>query len=208
MQDISTKINRCLPFEAYFALAKIGAIQEQMMDMLSEVEQEEYQDLTNERRQQEYVTARLTLKKLARSFNLENISIHKDDFGQPYGYDNGNKYFVSIAHSDEEVFCGFSKAEAIGVDLEPVNRHVPQKLIDRMMHSGEESLFSEVALIRLWTIKEAYIKLLGKGLRINMNEVKLSVDGDQFTAEINNDKTAKICSFQLEQNWLAVAYYQ
>jgi phosphopantetheinyl transferase len=65
-----------------------------------------------------------------------------------------------------------------------------------------------VALIRLWTIKEAYIKLLGKGLRINMNEVKLSVDGDQFTAEINNDKTAKICSFQLEQNWLAVAYYQ
>lgn len=208
MQDISNKINRWLPFEAHFALAKIGVNQEQMLDMLGEAEQKEYQDLTNERRQQEYVTARLTLKKMARSFDVENILILKDELGQPYGYDNGKKYFVSIAHSDEVVFCGFSKEEAIGVDLEPVDRNVPQKLVRRMMHAGEESLFSEMALIRLWTIKEAYIKLLGKGLRINMNQVQIKADGGQFTAEINNDKTAKICSFQLENNWLAVSYYQ
>jgi 4'-phosphopantetheinyl transferase len=210
MQPISSQITAQLPFEGQFYLDQLYSLSQGILNQLNETDKKELDSFTNVLRQQEYVTSRLLLKEMAKQMgiNVAAFAVQKDELGRPYGRTNDKQFCVSIAHTDEMVFCGLTRDTSIGVDLEPVDRKVPEKLKQRILHPGEEVLFSRLETIRIWTIKEAYIKLRGKGLRLNMNKVHLEQDGDHFFVEINNDKRAKICSFQAHSNWLAIAYYQ
>lgn len=210
MQEISSQIKKKLPFEGYFALSDIQTLSPEILDQLSDEEKQEVETFTNLKRQREYVTSRLLLRDMVTNLDVDPQSffIHKDELGQPHGRAKDKQFWVSIAHTDELVFCGITQQKAIGVDLEPANRSVPDKLRPRIMHPDEEQLFSEIETIRLWTIKEAYIKLRGQGLRLNMNQVHIQQEGDNFFVELNNDKRAKICSFRSQDHWLAIAFYQ
>jgi len=207
MQDISTDINRRLPFTGAYALAEITDLFTDILEDLDQQEKQELEAITNLHRQKEYATSRHVLKVLARSIGIEGLEILKDDLGQPFGQVGEQKYFVSIAHTNQIVFCGISTEAPIGIDLEPISREVPEKLKRRILHPDEVALFDNMDTIRLWTIKEAYIKLRGQGLRLNMNQVQVKQEGGELFTEINNDKRAKICSFHTENNWLAVAYF-
>lgn len=207
MQNISNEINSRLPFEGAYALTEITELSKHILEELDKAETHELEEITNLRRQREYATSRHTLKKLARSIDIEALEILKDNLGKPYGQAGGQSYYVSIAHTDNTIFCGISSESAIGLDLEPVGRQVPEKLKRRILHPDEAELFANMEAIRLWTIKEAYIKLRGQGLRLNMNQVRIEQEADEYIVELNNDKRAKICSFQTDKNWLAVAYF-
>lgn len=209
MHAISSEITNQLPFRGQFAITRIHSLSAETLQKLSDSEKQELEMFTSVKRRKEYVTSRILLKEIAQKMKIEadSLSILKDDLGQPYGMHNGKRFNISIAHTDEQVFCGISKEVPIGVDMEPKDREVPSRLKPRICHPEEEQLISNVKPIRLWTVKEAYIKLRGQGLRMNMNEVCLQQKKGGFFVEINNDKTAKICSFQTKGNWLAIAYY-
>jgi phosphopantetheinyl transferase len=207
MKNISKQINSLLPFEGAYALAKITDITPETLKVLDKSDREEFAEITNRDRQREYATSRHTLIKLSRTLGVSKLSIDKDELGQPYGLAGEEKYYISVAHTNRTVFCGITTANAIGLDLEPLDREVPHRLRSRILHPDEESAIRELELIRLWTIKEAYIKLRGQGLRLNMNEVEILEKDGAYWTELNNDKRAKICSFQSENNWLAVAHY-
>jgi phosphopantetheinyl transferase len=151
----------------------------------------------------------MALKELSPQLGAgPGFEILKDELGRPFGKTDSQKFFVSIAHTDDFVLCGLCRDYPIGVDLEPIDRTVPPKLKQRITHPKETDIAGDIPLIRLWTIKEAYIKLRGQGLRMNMNEVHIKRETEQIFAKINNDKRAKICSFRLKNNWVAIAYYQ
>ncbi|HEX6982205.1 MAG TPA: 4'-phosphopantetheinyl transferase superfamily protein [Balneolaceae bacterium] len=209
MHQAITRINNRLPISGQFAVSPILELSDELFNLLNSDEQEELSSFKNHRRKKEFVTARLMLKKMSRKMGMkeDDFIILKDEWGCPHGKYGAVNYYVSIAHTQKNVFCGITQNTAIGVDLEPVNRTVAGKLRERILHPDEIQSFRETDTIRLWTIKEAVIKLEGRGLRMNMNEVQVQCDKNQFFVEINNDKTAKICSFQAENNWLAVAFY-
>jgi phosphopantetheinyl transferase len=208
MSNPFSAIQELLPFEAVFSLSEIGSVYSEAINKLSTEEKRELETCKSLKRQREFVTSRIILKELAgRAGDEHKFEVLKDDLGQPYGKTDTKKFFISIAHTDDFVLCGLSPNSPIGVDLEPADRTVPAKLKQRIAHPKESNVVSDIPLIRLWTIKEAYIKLRGQGLRMNMNEVQIKRESDQIFAKINNDKRAKICSFRMENNWLAVAYY-
>lgn len=209
MLDTFRKINNPVPVEAQFAIAEIHELSADALALLNKEEKKELESFTNLKRQQEYLTSRLVLKELAKELDLDNeqFVILKDELGCPYGTDHNNSYYVSIAHSKKDVFCGIASFKSIGVDLEPLGRQVSPRLMQRIMHPGDADLLAEMEPIRLWTIKESLIKLEGQGLRLNMNEVHVRNNKNGFFVEINNDKTAKICSFKADENWLAIAFY-
>lgn len=207
MKDITSKINEQLPFRGQFILSGIADLSPDVLDQLNSKEKGELEKVANLRRQREYVTSRILLKKMGEHFGANDISVHKDELGQPFGVAESQEFFVSIAHTNQMVFCGMSEHEAIGLDLEPIDRPVPEKLKQRIMHPDESQLFADAPAIRIWTIKEAFVKLRGQGLRLNMNQVRVKQEGADFFVELNNDKRAKICSFQMDRNWLAVAYF-
>lgn len=203
-----TKIKDILPFTGDFSFVEISSDLDRAADLLGNEEKQEFDNCTSLKRKQEFLSSRITLKRMAGQLGADSsFEVLKDELGQPYGKTKFKTYYVSIAHTDKHVFCGLTESNAIGIDLEPVEREVPLKLKHRITHPKETVLADTISTIRLWTIKEAYIKLRGKGLRLNMDEVQISQENDRIFTEINDDKRAKICSFQFQNNWLSIAFY-
>jgi phosphopantetheinyl transferase len=209
MNDVLQEIHSSIPFRVTFQVSEIKPVSDSDLKQLYLYEKNELKEIANKKRRREYVTSRIVLKKMAREWGIEGeFKILKNDLGRPYGRTANKNYYVSIAHTNHKVFCGLAEDHELGVDMEPVERAVPERLMDRIMHPNEEKMLSDVKPIQLWTIKEALVKLEGQGLRRNMNEIQVYDKKNQFFAELNNDKRAKICSFNTESNWLAVAFYQ
>ncbi|MCW9706407.1 4'-phosphopantetheinyl transferase family protein [Fodinibius salsisoli] len=198
-----------LPFAGNFALKRILALSPKIVAELNEKESSELATFTNDERRREFVTSRLLLKQLADEWDLDtaNFVVAKNELGNPFAEVGDDRYEISIAHTKEEVFCGLTRTEPIGVDLEPMNRDVSGRLRTRILHPTEKEEELEVSTIQLWTIKEAYIKLRGEGLRLNMNDVYVQSQQDHFLVKLDDDKKAKICSFSYQDNWLSIAFY-
>lgn len=209
MNDILTELKYPLPFKSIFAIQQIEPLTPTLLNQLSKQELLELESFQNEKRKREFASSRLLLKQLAEEWKLpcKEFIVYKNELGNPFAETASAQFEVSIAHTDRVVFGGLSSGKAIGVDAEPLDRNVSDRVRARMMHPVEQQHGLDIPTIRLWTIKEAYIKLRGQGLRLNMNDVCVQQDGEEFTIKSENDKTAKICSFPYRGHWLAIAFY-
>ena len=86
--------------------------------------------------------------------------------GKPY-FAQGAVHF-SISHTKKHAFCCISD-QNIGIDAEEMDRRVSPALAETVLSQSEKARYDaaqdkNAALLRLWVLKEAYAKLLGKGL--------------------------------------------
>jgi len=86
--------------------------------------------------------------------------------GKPY-IPNSNKYF-NLSHSGNYSVLAVSDKD-VGVDIEKIDeKHL--KVADKIFDKEEISWMNEDPLYRfhhLWTLKESYLKLIGKGLTVS-----------------------------------------
>jgi 4'-phosphopantetheinyl transferase len=90
--------------------------------------------------------------------------------GKPYVNPNRRPWF-NIAHSETLVVCAVSQECELGIDVEPIARLVPPEIAEEYFPEAErrwiDSLPSSdrgIGRLRLWTLKEAFIKATGRGL--------------------------------------------
>ena len=107
------------------------------------------------------------------------------DLGKPYL--SGGPYF-SISHCQTALLVAVSP-QPVGVDIESI-RQPSSALIERVMSKTEQDLIAQSgepmrAFIRLWTVKEAVLKLRGTGIVDNMQGV-LNGSEQCFTDEQND----------------------
>lgn len=111
--------------------------------------------------------------------------ILSSDNGKPYYTKNPECYF-NISHCSRGVAVAFAKV-AVGVDIEAI-RPVQSSLARRVLTKREWNYVFEEGkevpkkmtlneeeqrrFIRLWTLKESYVKMTGEGLRFPLNEVE------------------------------------
>ena len=179
--------------------------------ILSAQETAEWNAFDNEKRRQEYVATRGLITKMVRHLGLDTEAFitQKDEYGKPFGTYKGKEFHISIAHTDHHVLCAVSPNLPVGIDLEPCNRNADDRLRKRILHDHEKTVLNDMPTIRIWTIKEALVKLEGRGMRTNLNECIVESKEEQLlTARFNNDKRAKICSFKYLNHWLAIAWNQ
>ena len=179
------------------------------MNFLSPVQYDEFNAFKSESRQREYVATRGLIKQMVETMDLnsEKFELQKNELGKPWGLYNDNEYRLSIAHTAGHVLCAISPERELGVDLEPTSREVPDQLRSRIINAQESSLLNDEPDIRIWTIKEAIVKLQGKGMRTNLIECTITAkNGRIFSATFDDDKKARICSFEHKNNWLAIAW--
>lgn len=98
--------------------------------------------------------------------------------GKPY-FAEGSLHF-SISHTKKHVFCVLSD-KPVGMDAEEKDRDINLKLADKILSETEKCRFRESAdrrdaLLRLWVLKEAAVKLTGEGLRGYPNNTDFSPD--------------------------------
>lgn len=179
-------------------------------EILTPEELDEYRAFNNELRRSEYVSTRLLIKKLGNHAGLDSgiIKTRKDALGKPFCRYRGDHLYMSIAHSGDKVICALSEHLDIGIDIEPAEREVNPRLRERILNPAEVKELGDVEAIRLWTIKEAAVKLYGGGLRMNLNKLNVNRDNEGgFLARFNDEKTVRICSFQYKGYWISVALY-
>ena len=145
----------------------------QAISQLGEAEINQFKALGKPKRQIEFLTGRLLLKELAKAQGLGAITIsNHPDTGAPEAHTpEGTAIEVSLAHTKGMIMAGMSPERALGVDLEPAEREVHPRLTRRMLHPDEQQELASVEPIRIWTLKEATVKLMKTGLRKNLNEV-------------------------------------
>ncbi|MEG8281321.1 4'-phosphopantetheinyl transferase superfamily protein [Streptomyces sp. AHA2] len=104
--------------------------------------------------------------------------------GRPYlrGLDQVD---ISLTHTDDLIAVAVSRNGRIGVDAEPADRPMSFDLIHGHVctpaeHTELHPLPEQqraAALLRLWTLKEAYTKAIGQGLRLSFTEFGFGTDG-------------------------------
>ena len=109
---------------------------------------------------------------------------------------NDEPFHFNIGHSGGHVLLGFSAVGELGVDLEFLrlreNRMVP--LISRICSENEKEWVKvlpaakrEIALSRLWTAKEAYLKSIGTGFQVSPEQIEIHPSvlyGDSYSGKV------------------------
>lgn len=108
--------------------------------------------------------------------------------GRP-GVRGWDELALSLAHTDELLVVGVSRTGPIGVDVERADRPIPFDPMGAEVCTPAEAerlaaLPAErqrAELLRLWTLKEAYTKALGYGLRHSFSRVGFEEEADGRT---------------------------
>ena len=102
--------------------------------------------------------------------------------GKPFLKDHPNIHF-NLSHTEGIAVCVVADVP-VGVDVERI-RPIDRQVVDMVMSDDEQAEISlaedsDTAFYRLWTRKEAYLKLTGEGLRDDMRNVLADTEGCLF----------------------------
>jgi phosphopantetheinyl transferase len=139
------------------------------------------------------------------SIDFSQSTMHKYESGKPYLLVNNRYNGMSVSHTGSTYFFGVNVEGEIGVDIESSKRTTHHKLRDRILHHCE-NWDSDVETIQIWTIKEAILKLIGTGLRTNMNKIcvkRLSPINFHATHDMIS---ISVVSLKINGYWISIAW--
>lgn len=120
-----------------------------------------------------------------------NIEIVRNAYGKPFLKDHDNLHF-NVSHSGHWIVCAVSH-EPVGIDVEKIEA-IDMDIAKRYFHKTEfNSLLScdpSVRLSRffdLWTLKESYIKAVGKGLHLPLDSFALALQDGEWDPIVGED---------------------
>ena len=137
------------------------------------------------------------------NINYNNVEYYINDYGKPY-LKNINLFF-NISHSFDYVISIISNNE-IGIDIEKI-RKTPLNIINQFATEKEKeyilstSTNIEERIFKIYTLKEAYFKMLGTNLN-HILEVEFIIDNDKVYC---SDNTVKM-GFINDINGYIIAY--
>lgn len=156
-----------------------------------------------------YTLLNIALKD--QKLNIEDLSIQTDDNGKLF-IENSNLN-INLSHSGTKAICAISN-KVIGCDIERVEDKNNDliKIAQRYFSEDEKRIITEQNsndfFFSLWTLKESFIKAIGLGLKLPLNDFSVDFstkpisyiqtfdNNKYFGYEINLDKDYKcaICS--------------
>ncbi|MCZ7414662.1 MULTISPECIES: 4'-phosphopantetheinyl transferase family protein [unclassified Streptomyces] len=153
-----------------------GRLSEGELTRLLGSEAGRYERFGNPEARRRFAASRVLLKRVAATVldaDPGQLELARNPNGRPYIRGCG-QLEMSLSHTGEVMVVGLSRRGAIGVDVEPASRSVYGRgLEDDVCTQHERDALEwlpeedrNAAFIRLWTLKEAYSKALGHGLRL------------------------------------------
>ncbi len=133
--------------------------------------------------------AGLLLRFALREHGITKSEILTDENGKPYT----EGLFFNLSHSCDYAVCSVS-TKPVGCDVERISdRHL--RVAERYFCESERDyIFSFSAqkqaeeFFRLWTVKEAYMKLTGEGMRLALHSFSVDV-GEEISIYRDGKKT-------------------
>lgn len=160
---------------------------------------------------------RILADVLKRDYQIERCpEILRDDMGKPY-LENYPLHF-NVSHSGDYLAIAVSE-NSVGVDIQEP-KYIKDGMFRKVVQPEEEGLIGEKKerdFLRLWTLKESFVKAEGKGLRISLkdyfflkeNNAYFVTYGGQrmpwtFTIEetLVEDYFISVCGLEKEVSWI------
>ncbi len=153
---------------------------------------------TREINQQEHQLGRKLLREGLSSFF--GLCLDEEELAHNLSFSENGKPFMAahpeihfnISHCDGLVVCAFD-AQDVGIDAE-FPGYFPEILISRIMTGSEKSILEEATaggksraewFFRIWTLKEAYVKMTGTGVDTDLKSFSFSFEpGDGSDAPV------------------------
>lgn len=177
--------------------------------VLTSQEQEEFDAFVNPNRKSEYLIGRALFRFLVKEsgLNPEQVELLKEEKGKPYAKLDDEIIYVSFSHSQKLVMCAVSRKYDIGIDVESEERHIKDGVVKRILNEDEWKVIGYENLLKLWTIKEAAVKCSGLGLQTKLKNLSIrKKNNNRFLIRFNNDVSAEICSFNVLNHQISLAY--
>lgn len=110
------------------------------------------------------------------------LAFVQNEFGKPRLAGHPSLHF-SLSHSGDQAVLAVSEQREIGIDIERVRPLDHLDLARRYFHPNEVSAIESVrppdeqllAFFRIWTLKEAVVKAIGRGLSIPLDTFDVSI---------------------------------
>lgn len=138
----------------------------------------------NEDAQRTLIADILARQMICNKINLppHKIEFSYNDYGKPYLKANSTVHF-NVTHSENWVVCAIDD-KPLGIDIEhvkPIDSHIAENFFSDEENRALDFTDDDKKLeyfYDTWTLKESYVKALGKGLSIPLNSfVILKYDG-------------------------------
>lgn len=140
--------------------------------------------------------AELILKEGLKYFNINEFEYTFNEYGKPYLKDS--KIYFNISHSKDYVVCIISDDE-VGIDIEYKKDIDYSKIIKKFKIEEQNKIHNIDDFYSIWTKKEAYIKMKGKGLSIELDSFETDdikeiniLDDYKISVCFKNNKTDDI----------------
>ncbi len=132
----------------------------------------------------------------------------KNEYGKPFvtNLADDNALYFNLSHTKGMVVCAVAKHEAVGVDVESIDRDLDcLRLAESVFAPAEIRALQacDVAkraelFYRFWTLKESYIKAVGMGLSHPL---------DNFWFDVSDDQNITL-NFRADANKRSGGFYQ
>ncbi|MBQ9610760.1 MAG: 4'-phosphopantetheinyl transferase superfamily protein [Lachnospiraceae bacterium] len=131
--------------------------------------------------------------------NGQNIVIEKGEYGKPYIV-RKKEFKFNISHSGDYAVIAYSTDEevsSLGIDIERVRSKDSDMMVAHRFFTKDEIEYisnglecsdEDVRFYKIWTMKEAYIKMTGKGLSTRLDSFSVYPDELKISGVFSSDK--------------------
>ena len=135
----------------------------------------------------------------------KSLNFSTNEHGKPFLVGLPDIHF-NLSHSHGVAVCALCRGAAVGVDVEDVRRYTDLSIAKRFFSFFEAELISKASnaekrklFFDIWTLKEAYIKAMGKGLSIPLNS--FSFNANETDIQITFSDTGRVDSMWQFFQW-------
>jgi 4'-phosphopantetheinyl transferase len=159
-----------------------------LVSRLSPDERVRYARFRFPRDQRDYAAAHALLRtSLSQYADVapESWRFHEAPGGKPrlLPADGRPRLSFNLSHTHGLVACAITSGADVGIDVESVDRYVGSGVAERFFSASENADLRRCAseplrarrFIELWTLKEAYVKAIGKGLSHPLDSIEFDV---------------------------------
>lgn len=181
------------------------------LDTLDEDELDHCRHLAKESSRLRFIVGRVMLRRmLGKWFDQrpEHWHFDADDWGKPRLLDQFglSDLDFSVSHSGNAVVVAISWGFRCGVDVEKIDAKIWNHPIDEVFNPLEREMLARYGsdqdyLIRLWTAKEAYAKMVGLGFFLDFSSFAISLEPMKLVLSergVKNPEGVSLMGFEFE----------
>jgi len=138
--------------------------------------------------------------------NNEEIRFKYNEYGKPF-VENFSDFHFNLSHSGEWVVCTTANFN-VGIDIEKISEIEALKLANEFFSEEEFYDISNInsdeqinCFFDLWTLKESYIKTIGKGLYTPLNSFSIKKESRALILYKNIPKNFYFKQYNIDPNY-------